>query len=348
MTTRYPLEVSSVVRDRTFYVLSHLKVASSKDNSDDKRGEEHPLMTYNSISRYEFVVINEEKKGATAKITINEMLNVMRLSKKLYNSLSLEELMPSNAQQQETENLPDCFTVKIMGGKMKGMTPVQYLKANPETGIEDMAAQGKFLKEHLSGKYAQSNTRQMNALATCINMHKAGTLNLDEVEEVFSRSYTLYEGGMRPIMSERRKLPDGVPSNCKFVYELKVVWNVGQNNPISVIIENYYAPVIRTEKGLLNVQKQSRDPNHVTFNTMKLSVDEWMNVLYYIEMDMKRFEMINAKKTYEDAMAVDRAQRSSYQNNSAPSYNNSYQNNNSYPDPVEEGTGDIEFTVPEF
>lgn len=303
--TRYPLEVVSLVRDKTFYIESNLGVALSKNN----RGEQ-PLMVYDKFSRYVACIINKEKIPATGNIRVEDMWDIQRKSKYYYNK-HMDILLEGSSGDKPTS---PAYTVSIKGKVFNGKTPVQFLKENPETGIDMMKKQGAYLKGNLTGTYANQNKAQMLALSECIKLHDAGKLDLNAIGN--SKEVVLFASGIRPLKS--RKLPDSIASlnikDMSFVYEVTIKWNLGnENNPISVTLENYYCPVPQLPDGRYNAQKSARVKDHVVSNTFNMSVDEWMNAMRYIETDMRNFEILHAREVRTDAETLEKNQRASYQ-----------------------------------
>lgn len=294
MIKQHPTEIASVVRDKTFYISSDLYCAGLEDES-------YPLMTYGKFSRYEFCAIDENKKALSAKIRIEEIRSILRKSKELYKMDFAKQF-----EEKGNTNLSPAYTVQIKG-KFNNLTPAQYLKENPN-GLQELVNQKSYLEQHLVGKYAQSNQNQINAIIDAYNLYVSGQLDLNNVAGI--QECVVYDGGMRPLVN--RKVPTGVKPGCSFVYSMKITWNIGTDNPINVKIDNYYAPVIKTDKGLYNVNFSERDVTNYNSITFKMSVDEWMNSMENVEMDMRRFETVNYKKTYDEAKKLDTENKRAY------------------------------------
>ena len=297
---RYPLEITNVVRKQTFYINSHLSLADEKE-------AEPPLMTFGHFSRYEFVIINEEKKAATANINLKDIRGVIRRSKYLLN----KHYDAENDEKNITAALSPAYTVKFTSGRMAGKTPAEILSENSQNAkmLED---QKSFLASHL-GRYPK-NQIQIDAITDAQNLFSEGKLNAQNV--VKSDTRKLYLAAMRPLT--RRKVPSDIlahfPENVRnsvsFVYEIMIQWTLGMPDyPVTVAIVNYYAPVEKKPDGTLNVHKKEKDNTTAIMNTMKLSVDEWMDALDDIESDIRRFRMLYASKCYKAAMNAETANR---------------------------------------
>lgn len=299
MIKQHPLEVASITRDKTFYVSSALSPAGANDGT-------FPLMTYGKFSRYEFCAIDENKKAVTSNVRIDAIRNIIRESKEIFKM----DFAEKNKEDSSQANLSPAYTVQIKG-KIANRTPAQYLKENPN-GWQDLLTQKAYLEQNVNNpKYGASNQKQINAIVDAYNLYSAGQLDLSNVSS--AKEMVVYDGGMRPLLN--RKVPATVKPGCNFVYSLKITWKLGTDNPISVKIENYYAPVIKTDKGLLNVKYDQRDVGNSTTIVFNMSANEWMNVLENIELDMRRFECVNYKANYEEAQKLEKENRNNYMQN---------------------------------
>lgn len=302
MATNVPNEVFSAVRDKTLYIASHLSEAKLEEGA-------FPFMHYGKFSRFEFCVIQQNQQGqnipASAKIRIDEILHMLRISKKAYDMHLENEL---NGESKE-KTLSLAYTIPINGGKFGKKTAAQYLAEHPDTGEADLISQGKWLKENLSRnpKYAPANQKQIDAIKDAIGLLRNGKLDLNNVKS--NKVVTLFDGGMRPHMY--KAVPPQINQNFHWIYELKVEWEIGAKNPVHITVQNYYAPVIKQENGTLNVQKGQMDKNHFTVNSINLSEDEWMNAVYMIESHMRNFELTHATKSF---VAVKNALEANKQN----------------------------------
>ena len=281
MSNNYPLEIFLCQKKQTFYVNSHLVPVTEEDA---------PLLMYRSpeaLSRYELVIINEQNKATTANIPVTEILRLQRLSNVLYER-HVNALFDTKKQP-----------VIISSGVLKGKTPEQVLLENGmDKGKELLRNQYLFLKKNLPNYPA--NQAQMDAITEAVKNGEKGQLS-----EVQSHSYTLYETNMRPLKS--KVVPQGLGANYQFVYEIKIDWVFGSN--VEIIIQNYYAPVETLNDGRLNVKKSMLDKNTFIKNKFSLSGEEWMNFMYNTTMDMNRFEMMNAKYTYQLSQKLNQENR---------------------------------------
>ena len=272
-----PKAVASVVRKQTFIINNEL--APSKIDEGD-----YLLGLYSHFSRFTICIINADKKAATANIPINDMLDIIRRSKKINNSFLEKQYAQSNninkADQTKNginENL-SCYTIKITSGKLKGKTPAEVLLTD-DKNIELLRNQYEWLKNNLK-KYPK-NKLQMDAITEAINLYKAGKLNPSQIQE--SKEYMIINIGIRPLI--RKKREDG---KCP-VYEASITYK-DDDYPVEIGIKNYYAPYIKNADGTINVTV--KEASDLIKNTMNLSMKEWMNIIHLIEANIRGFENV--------------------------------------------------------
>ena len=280
---RYPREVALVHRQQTIYINSNLIAA------DAAKGQ-CPLTIYDSMnshfSRYEVCLINQQKQAATANLSVSDILKVGRMSDWAYQK-NIESAMSTAGNSDK--NRPG-WTVKFVSGNLKGMSPAQVIADEGEAGIQKLRDQYKYLQQY-ADKYP-NNRKIMDAIIDAIEIHKAGKIGEGSSGPA---KLVLHATGMRPLT--RKVRADGK----SFVYDMTITWTFGADNPVNVTTENYYAPVVKKDDGRLNVMYKDRDTTSAIKNSMDLSADEWMDMLYLIQADMRRFEMLQAKSQYEAA-----------------------------------------------
>lgn len=305
--TKNPLEVANIVRTKTLYVNSHLS------KFDAEKGD-FPLMVYdmNNYSRYEFVLINEDKKCAVANIPLTQVWRLQRMTDHYYGA-------HLDATLTKTEsNLSAAYTVQLTSGNMKGKTPAQILMetADGEEAKKLLRAQYSFLQKNLSS-YPR-NQKQMDAILDAVRLFEAGQLSKSKTDSSGS-TIVLYDAAMRTLRSKRvpQHLLDKNP-NFKFVYDMKIEWALGAENAVTVTIINYFAPVLTLEDGRLNVLRKEADRDTGVKIVMNISADEWADILHLIDIDMRRFEMLHAKESYAIAMKIDEGIRAAYRNGENP------------------------------
>lgn len=327
-TIKYPKDIVSVVRKQTLSITAEL-VKPNLSEGDS------PLKFYNEhFSRFPFTIINEQKKFANANIPVREIPNIIKRSCKAYDVDMERTLMPvptqpvDNGQNSQQNN--SAFTVQIASGMFKGKTPAQVLLENPNN-LDALGKQFEWLKSNLgkNPKYETANKRQMVAIKEAKTLFVAGKLKQSDNGQQSAQhnqqnfqSFVIYDSGFRP--KTRKTRSDGM----SFVYSIKIAWNFGNNYPVTIEIFNYYAPVVKNNNGLLNVQFANRDQKSEIRNVMKLSAAEWENILYMMQVNMRTFEnniSAEMRKASDDA---------SFQNAQSAKAQNTQQNNQTVSTPV--------------
>lgn len=290
---KYPMQCASVVRNQTLGIEAKLYKA------DVKNGDS-PLELYNGFSRFPVVLINKEKQATTANISVNDMQMLLQRSDFAMQKHMEREFSPVSVDSG-SEPLPIAYTTRMTAGEFKGKTPAEVMIADPATGGNKLNQHYKWLKDNLS-KYP-NNKNIMDAIVDAGRLSKEGKL---EAKTVSSSTFTLLDTGMRPLIRKT-----DAKGNA-FVYEIKITWIFGNNYPIQVEIANYYAPVTKDDKGLLNVQKKQMDRSTLIQNKMPLGVAEWNSVVEGVKRSMRIFEMVNGPVALQEALQMEQTNRTKY------------------------------------
>ena len=240
----YPNEIAAVVRQQTFFIDSYLSPAASNDGYENA-----PLMMYGHFSRYRMFIINKDRKRAFANVPVQQMRGMIDLTKAIYPEYIKEKLLGADKPQGNEPEHP-CYKVTFSSGNLKGMTPAQILVRDGDKGVEALRGQYKFLRDNLN-KYPR-NKAVMDAITDAVDLFKSGKLNADSASSGAGKHVTLYDVSLRPLVRQKRN--DGM---C-FVYNCKITWDFTAAAPITIVIENYYAPVEKIEGGRLNVKASQR------------------------------------------------------------------------------------------
>lgn len=276
-----PKEYFCLRQNQTFFALNELTIPVCKDGSE-------PLtFHHNTFSRFKFVIINAEKKAATANIPVTAIPGIF------------EKMKEARLQKKEDKNdapaNSQAYTVVITSGTLRGKTPAQALIENPNNR-QFLINQVSFLKQHLA-QYPK-NQVQIDALEDALKLYDSG--KLDKTAEVSGPSI-IYQTGVRPLI--RRKDVNG---RC-FVYEISISYNDAAEKPVSIEIRNYFAPVEQKENGLLNVKARERVDE--IKNAFNLSIDEWLWFEHMTEAQIRTFENINAPSLYKTANEQEKLNR---------------------------------------
>lgn len=288
----YPMQCASIVRNQTLGIEARLSP------TDVKEGES-PLEMYNHFSRFPVVLIGDDRKAATANIPIAEMQMLIRRSEYAMNKQMEREMSPVSASSDAP--LSAAYTTRIVSGEMKGKTPAEVLLAEAD-GQNKLNQHYQWLQNNLS-KYP-NNKKIMDAIADAAALQKAGKLT----QQVSRNTFSLLDIGMRPLIRKTN-----AKNNC-FVYELSVSWVFDQNYPVQIEISNYYAPVTKTDKGLLNVQKKNMEKDSLVSVKMKLSFMEWNSVIEGVKRTMRIFENSHGAAAFQSASREDRKNRENFAN----------------------------------
>ena len=271
--SKNPREIAYIVEKSTFAILDGLTESNIEN-------EEEPLTLHSrKFSRFSFLIINQDKKAATANMNVKEMFGFLEKS---HFAMQQELLYQFNSGSNEEEELPLAYTVTITSGTLKGRTPADVLLNDGEEGKKLLNNQYTFLKNNLS-KYPKNKT-QMDAIVNASQLLKEGKLDADAVGKGQTKRISLYSSGLRPLVNRKNN------TGMSFVYELTVDWLLGEKRPLMITIVNYYAPVIKKDDGMLNVQVKQRDQTTLRNNTVNLTFDDWAYVQHMIETDIERFE----------------------------------------------------------
>lgn len=281
-----PKECVCIQKNQTFFVLNELTIPECKDGSE-------PLtFHHDTFSRFKFVLINKEKRPATANVPVNELPAIFQ---KIRN-LSLRDMLSVQKQKSEPSKSP-AYTTTINAGTLKGKTPAALLLEDAQTNKRLLINQKNWLESNL-GRYPR-NAAQITAIEDALRLYEAGQLNAEESKAGF-QAETVYSSGMRPLI--RRKRGDKY-----FVYEISIRWDGASEKPVEIDIRNYYAPVTRTEKGLLNVKAKEREGE--IRNEISLTLEEWLWVEHMLESNIRTFEDLYARNHYKQAYEAEKELR---------------------------------------
>ena len=283
---KYPFDIVSIVRKKTFSIEARFS----------QETEESPLKVFDdTFSRYVFTVI-ADGKAATSNIPLDIIEEVDKITAFAYNKQLESKYSP--AKDGETGNSP-AYTVRFRAGKVKGKTPVDILRENPAGEAKKILNdQYKWLKENLE-KYP-SNKEIMDAI---VEASKIDPETISESAKDVTPPVTILEIGTRPLV--RKKREDG---KC-FCYECRVTWDMSKNYPVSVVIDNYYAPVVKKENGMLNVQLSGKDRSTEVIHEFSMTAGEWLNTVSQMKNIKENFVRMYMADAFKLAERGDRERR---------------------------------------
>ena len=275
-----PKECVCIQQKQTFFILNELAKPECKD------GSEPLLFHHDTFSRFRVVIINAEKKPATANISVKEIPGIIQ---KIQN-LNLKQLLAEKTGKTDTQKSA-AYTTVITSGRLKGKTPAVALNESEAVNKPLLVNQKNWLQQNLA-QYPR-NAEQIRAIEEALKLLEEGKLNQTEAESS-NRTEVVFHSGMRPLV--RRKRADG---KC-FVYEIEVKFHAGLERPVTIEIHNYYASVVQKETGLLNVT--SKDTSSEIHNTFSMTMEQWYWVAHVLETNIQTFESVNAIELYRTAM----------------------------------------------
>lgn len=315
-----PNECVCIQIKQTFFVLNELEVPEYTNGSE-------PLTFHHStFSRFVFVIINENKKAVTANVGVRAVPGIIRRIENLYQremvagrlSLTQSTLSQNSSCQglifrdssyvssaDTMAQKSPAYTTALATGFLAGKTPAELLLENGKRNRSVLVNQKKWLEENLS-KYPK-NKAQIEAIEDALHLYDEGKLKspantdgetVNRVDTVIRNTIrtekeVVYKAEMRPLLRKRRS--DG---KCP-VYEISILWNGGSERPVEILIQNYYAPVIQKENGLLNVQ--AKEKVEEVRNKISLTIDDWLWVAHALETNIRTFEDIHALEYYKKA-----------------------------------------------
>lgn len=285
--TTNPMEFALVHRNQTFA----LSRSFSRTIIND--GEE-PLAIHSRYSRIKAIIIGTDGTNVKGNIEPGEMAAIIKKS-----DFAIDKDLETRYFTESDENAPTspAYTVKMTAGKFKGRTPAEVLAEDP-ANKNDLSNHYKWLKQNLE-KYPKNKT-VMEALSDACALFNNGELKTDSVKS--SVCIPIYASGMRPDQYNPRE--DGM---C-FTFDIKISYYIGSDYPVSVEIQNYYAPIAKKQNGQLNVLASQMDRNTYKSVKMDLSMDEWLEVLYDTKTAMRLFEDQVGPACIRDAERIAREQ----------------------------------------
>lgn len=293
-TRKNPKEFAYKVTTQTLAFENHFSRATFENDC-------YPLEIYDGFSRLTGVIINEDKKAATFNIPKRDLPALIKKSEFAFNK-EMEEAITSIGES-DTQSI--AYTVRFTSGKLKGKSPAEVLLESSDNK-ELLNNQWKFLKSNLE-KYPK-NKLQMDAIEEASRLLNDGSLSSSSVKKEVI--IPIYNPGFRPLRSRPQK--DGKT----FVYDVKINWHVGSENPLTIEVSNFYAPVVQTDIGLLNVKVKEKDSASEIKNTMSLSPEMWEDIIYNIQMQMRAFEICGFSNALKMAEEQDKINRKNASQNS--------------------------------
>lgn len=289
---KYPFDIYTALksvkgRKETFSIEAHFV----------RETEESPMKVFQEpFSRYKFVLI-ENGTAISANLPVDKIEGMIQKTKSLF-------LIRPAAVSQDTPGTP-AYTLRFFSGTLKGKTPVEVLAENYDTGKDLLKKQYTWLKENLE-KYPK-NKEFMDAIQESAKISREDIAKVSGTPQA-SAPMTIVSEPVRPLVRNKRE--DG---KC-LCYSLSVTYEQGKDYPVTVTIENYYAPVNVKETGQMNALTGQMDKESFKKFSYTLSLDEWAQAASIMELSRNSFYISNFGKAMNLAEAEDRKNRENYKN----------------------------------
>lgn len=292
-----PKECFCLKQKQTFFILNELTMPTGED--DDNA----PLLFHHqTFSRFKFAIINENKEATTANIPVDMIPGILQKVDNLY---LIDQLKPV-VKQPDGNNTSDAdnpaYKTVISMGTFKGKTPASVLLEDSSKNRPLLVNQMNYLKQYVN-KYPR-NQVQIDAIEQALKLLDSGKLNAEVTTTAVPTAINVFSTGMRPLI--RRKDNEG----NSFVYEISITWTGEGPRPLCITINNYFAPVVQQDNGLLNVMAKNKK-NEIK-NSFYMTMDEWLWMKRCLNRQMDTFEDIHAKKLYQIATEADIANKNAY------------------------------------
>ena len=313
-----PMQLKVTVQNKTFIVESAIS-ASFKEN---------PLGIYDeTFSRYIFYVLQDGKqarmnvplegnnipdvimkRGETFKEKEEGGNVITMLLRSVYAYIRHIHLL-NTPTKDEGNGAADkgkiAYETRFKAGHLKDRTPAEILLEDDD-GEKKLRTQRDFLADNLK-KYPR-NKGLIDAIDMALKLAEEGSLEKGAPSAASTGAVIkLFSVGLRPLQRKRRD--DG---KC-FVYTGHINWRLGEENPVEVEIENFYAPVEKRENGTLRVLASKKDPKSYVKGVFNMPASLWMSYVYRIAMDMRLFENNNGLMARLLAECADAYQRQAWE-----------------------------------
>ncbi len=290
MASKYPYDIVSIVRKKTLSVEAHLIPDF----------ETSPLKVFHeSYSRFVFTILDKEseQKAAYMNIHVDELSRI-----KAVTDIAFASTFKTSTPLPEFPDAPLVTSVRFRMGIAKGKTPFDVLSENYDKGTQLLNDQYTFLAKG-ADRYP-ANKQEMEAILQASNLDPSVFKKKDQDVGTFS-PITVFEQTARPLT---RKTDE---SGRSFCYEGKVMWLPGQNYPVEIQISNYYAPVVKKENGLLNVQVSQKTAE--TKKNFVLTDGEWLAAVEAMKRAVDAFYISCFARAYQTSEESARARREANQ-----------------------------------
>lgn len=275
--------------NKTFSIEPHLSLRTEKEDSPYKIFDD-------SFSRFVFNIVTKGVGGVKINVPVELIPGIIE------NSRIAARLQMELATTPSAGGNSPAFSKRFIAGSLRGKTPVDVLMEDPEGGKKRLNRQYTWLKDNLPSH--PENKEYMEAIS------EAAKIDLSAVSagDIHGRKpATILNIGTRPLVRKKKE------NGKAFVYEGKITWDFARNYPVNITIENYYAPVIEKDDGMMNV-KTSEKEDSVRYE-FSLTSDVWMAAVKKMESILTVYEMIYLPKVFHAVDTFEEEQRDRRQAN---------------------------------
>lgn len=291
---KYPYQVGSIKRPEK--VLG-LDAKLSAERCDDPQRNGAPLELHAGYSRFVLTIVDKAQNcQPTANIPAKDLPAVLQKSKiALYKLANKEQKAPPAA----AANQGLAFSERLSFGKFKGKTPAEVLAIDVKNE-EQLLYVASILSQNV-GKYP-ANKKVIDAINEAISLAKEGKLGASSVP-ISTEPYKIYESGykFKTIMNAK---------GYNLIYSLNVTFDESMRYPITVEVQNCFAPVETVAGGQKNIQMQKAED--VKKASMVLSADEWFELVSSANAIKCNFEAMIFRHQLKIAEVANKAIQASF------------------------------------
>lgn len=243
-----------------------------------------PYTLHSKMSRFVFTIFSNGKR-ISANFNAKGVDKFCEKGLWLYRNRGIkfdEYSMLSSGEGYNTGTSP-AYTVPIMG-KFNKRTAVQIISENPERKNE-LIEQINYLRDNV-GKYP-ANQKQIDAINEAIKLFEEGKLKKGVLPK--SETLTLIPPEVKYFRGKNSKNEKGY-QHC-YILGMKYDSLAG-NTPITITIENFFAPLLKSEDGKTVIKVSKRDVSTVKKESFSLTMDELFELCNFLSGIKMYHEMV--------------------------------------------------------
>ena len=250
---------------------------------------------------------NEIFKSLRANLEAHpDNANIMDAMTEAYNLFKDNKLSEEIIKKaKEKDEIELAYNSKFIGGNLRDKTPAQILLEESD-GINILDNQYDFLAKN-ADKYA-NNRKLMQAITVAKELFKNGKLSKERVDNKKVSNFEIlpevpkanYYENVKKVINNK----DLYPVNSIHIY-----CRVGEKNPVTIEIKNYYSPVKVNPDGRVTATASEMDKDTYQNAEINLSIDVWLGMVADLERQIEVFSIINGNEAFKLANKI------AYENN---------------------------------